>query len=154
AAALSVMDGAGTPAGAGALRSLLASVGARDYVALLVWLTSEPALDDAVTRIRAMITRATGAATTAGTGPRYLHSTGQYHKGGPDTGVFIVITGDDATATGVPGTTYTFATLKRAQALGDLRALSAHGRRVVRLHVAGDGNPGPLLEDAFADALR
>jgi hypothetical protein len=146
---------AGKDAGEDALRDLLKSTGARDYVGLLVWLTPEPALDDALQRVRAMITKATGAATTVGIGPRYLHSTGQYHKGGPDTGVFVVITGDDASETDVPGAGYSFAVLKRAQALGDLQALAAHERRVTRLHIASPGaNAGPAIEAAFDRALR
>ncbi|MEX2269836.1 MAG: hypothetical protein WD690_00100 [Vicinamibacterales bacterium] len=150
-APLSVLTASGEDAGAGALRELVRSVGARDYVGLLVWLTPEPALEDALQQVRAQITRATGAATTVGIGPRYLHSTGQYHKGGPDTGVFIVITGEDATETEVPGAGYSFSALKRAQALGDLQALAAHKRRVIRLHFgSADVNAGPLLQDLVA----
>ena len=151
---LSALSPAGDDAGANALRDLLKSAGAHDYVALLVWLTPEPALDDALQRVRAMITKATGAATTVGIGPRYLHSTGQYHKGGPDTGVFIVITGEDATETDVPSAGYSFAVLKRAQALGDLQALAAHERRVIRLHIGSpEANAGPAIEMAFERAL-
>lgn len=128
---------AASSSAAGDLRDVLRKVGARDYVGLLVWLTPEPALEDALQRVRERITRKTGAATTVGIGPRYLHSTGQYHKGGPDTGVFIVITGDDATETEVPGAGYSFSVLKRAQALGDLQALVAHGRRVAHVHISG-----------------
>jgi len=139
---------AGAEAG-GDLSHLLTSIRPGDYVGLLVWLTPEPALDDALQRVRGKITLATGAATTVGIGPRYLHSTGQYHKGGPGTGVFIVITGDDATETDVPGAGYSFAVLKRAQALGDLQALAAHGRRVARLHVASPGD----IDQAITSAL-
>lgn len=145
---LSVMAADGRAASPEALSQLLRSVGPRDYVGLLVWLTPEPALEASLQNVREKITKTTGAATTVGIGPRYLHSTGQYHKGGPDTGVFIVITGDDATETQVPGANYSFSVLKRAQALGDVQALAAHGRRVVRLHVAGSGaNAGPLIEE-------
>lgn len=148
---ISVIASDGRPASPEALSQLLRGVGARDYVGLLVWLTPEPALEDAMQRVREAITRKTGAATTVGIGPRYLHSTGQYHKGGPDTGVFIVITGDDATETEVPGAGYSFSVLKRAQALGDLQALAAHGRRVVRLHVGGaESNAGPMIEAMVA----
>ena len=151
---LSVIAADGLAASPEAIAQLLGAAGSRDYAGLLVWLTPEPALDDALQRVREAITRKTGAATTVGIGPRYLHSTGQYHKGGPDTGVFIVITGDDATETPVPGADYSFSVLKRAQALGDLQALAAHGRRVVRLHVGGAGsNAGPLIEQAVETAL-
>ncbi|HEX6323372.1 MAG TPA: hypothetical protein VFZ36_06570 [Vicinamibacterales bacterium] len=140
--------------GSDGLANVLGSIGPRDYVGLLVWLTPGPALDDALQRVREKITLATGAATTVGIGPRYLHSTGQYHKGGPDTGVFIVITGDDATETEIPGAGYSFSVLKRAQAIGDLQALTAHGRRVARLYIGGaDANAGPLIEEAIDAAL-
>jgi len=136
------------------LAKVLRSIGSHDYAGLLVWLTPGPALDEALQRVREAITLATGAATTVGIGPRYLHSTGQYHKGGPDTGVFIVITGDDATETDIPGAGYSFSVLKRAQALGDLQALTAHGRRVARVHVGpGVDNAGPAIEEAFVAAL-
>ena len=68
-------------------------------------------------------------------GPRYLHSTGQYHKGGPNTGIFVLLTSADASATPVPETSYTFSTLKQAQALGDFDALVANGREVVHYHL-------------------
>ena len=69
-------------------------------------------------------------------GPRYLHSTGQYHKGGPNTALAFVVTTDDETSTEIPEAGYSFAVLKQAQALGDAETLAAHGRRVVRLHLA------------------
>lgn len=145
----------GGDAGDDALRELLAGVQPGDYVSLLVWITPEPALDDALQNVRLAVTAATGAATTVGVGPRYLHSTGQYHKGGPDTGVFVVITGEDATETEIPGAGYSFAVLKRAQALGDVQALAAHSRRVIRLHLgAGVENAGPVIEAAFIKSLR
>ena len=95
-------------------------------------------------------------ASTFGVGPRYLHSTGQYHKGGPNTALAFVITGDDATETPIPEAGYTFATLKQAQALGDAETLAAHDRRVVRLHISADGAGGSIDDVAaiFAEALR
>jgi glucose-6-phosphate isomerase len=150
-AALAAAASAGS---SGDLAQALRSIGPRDYVGLLVWLTGDLALHESLQRVREMITAKTGAATTVGIGPRYLHSTGQYHKGGPDTGVFIVITGDDASETAVPGADYSFSELKRAQALGDFQALTAHARRVVRLHIQGTGtNAGQEIEDLFAAAL-
>ena len=93
------------------------------------------------------------AATTFGVGPRYLHSTGQCHTGGPTTARAFVITADDETATPIPDAGYTFATLKQAQALGDAETLAAHDRRVVRLHVAAGGSIADV-EPLFASALR
>ncbi len=75
------------------------------------------------------------SASTLGVGPRYLHSTGQYHKGGPNSVVTFVITGEDERQTEIPDAGYTFSVLKRAQALGDVETLAAHKRRVVRLHI-------------------
>jgi len=72
-------------------------------------------------------------ATTVGYGPRYLHSTGQLHKGGPNTGVFLQLVGDDPDDLPIPGEKFTFGVLKQAQALGDFQALRNHGRRVLRV---------------------
>ena len=94
--------------------------------------------------MRSAIRSRTRAATTFGVGPRYLHSTGQYHKGGPDTALAVVITADDETETAIPGAGYSFSVLKRAQALGDVETLEAHGRRTVRLHLAGGTTIGEL----------
>lgn len=104
------------------------------YVAILDYLPADPTRTEAVNRLRASIRARLGVAATHGIGPRYLHSTGQYHKGGPNTGVFVLVTSADATDTEVPGAGYTFSTLKRAQALGDFDALVAGGRTVVHCH--------------------
>jgi hypothetical protein len=80
-------------------------------------------------------------ATTVGYGPRYLHSTGQLHKGGPNTGVFLQLVGDDPKDIPIPGQTFSFGVLKQAQALGDFQALRNHGRRVLRVQVREVG-PG------------
>src|SRR5207249_538215 len=82
-------------------------------------------------------TRALGCVTTLGFGPRYLHSTGQLHKGGPNTGLFLVLTADDAADAAVPELGITFGRLKTAQARGDIRALLARGRRVAHVHLTG-----------------
>jgi transaldolase/glucose-6-phosphate isomerase len=76
-------------------------------------------------------------ATTVGFGPRYLHSTGQLHKGGRANGLFLQLTGEDKDDMAIPGSGYGFATLKAAQALGDLQTLRDAGRRVVRVHLTG-----------------
>ena len=87
--------------------------------------------------MRAEWGRALGCATTLGFGPRYLHSTGQLHKGGPNTGLFLVITVDDVEDVAIPEQGgQTFGDLKRAQARGDIRALLARGRRVAHVHLA------------------
>jgi glucose-6-phosphate isomerase len=105
----------------------------------------------AVDAVRRDVLSRSGLATTHGVGPRYLHSTGQYHKGGPNTGVFVLITAPDQTATIVPDAGYTFSVLKRAQALGDFEALSAAGRHVVHVDV---DDPARDLAGALQAAVR
>jgi glucose-6-phosphate isomerase len=105
------------------------------YLALLDYLPTDRGRMGAVDRSRRRLRARTGAATTYGVGPRYLHSTGQYHKGGPNTGKFILLSGADETATPVPDAGYTFSVLKQAQALGDVAALAAAGREVLHLHL-------------------
>jgi hypothetical protein len=105
------------------------------FVAIMAYLTEEPETDAALGELRARLGDITGAATTLGYGPRFLHSTGQYHKGGPNTGVFVQITADDSVDFKIPGRSYTFGQFRQAQALGDLEALKRHGRRVLRVHL-------------------
>lgn len=105
------------------------------YIAILDYLPGDPGRAETINRLRATLRRRAGLATTYGVGPRYLHSTGQYHKGGPNTGVFLLLTAADAGATPVPGADYSFSTLKQAQALGDFEALAAAGRHVVHYHI-------------------
>ncbi|MEW5981907.1 MAG: transaldolase, partial [Acidobacteriota bacterium] len=93
----------------------------------------------------------TGAATTFGYGPRYLHSTGQLHKGGANTGVFLVVSATPATDVPVPGAGITFGTLELAQALGDYASLDASGRRALYVRVPG---PDPIWVQRICDALR
>jgi transaldolase/glucose-6-phosphate isomerase len=107
-----------------------------DYVAILAYLPMDVPVVDRLQAIRASIGRASGAATTLGFGPRFLHSTGQLHKGGPDTGVFLQITADPAKDLPVPGWMESFGILIAAQALGDLASLQKRGRRVLRLNLA------------------
>ncbi|MBV8526795.1 MAG: bifunctional transaldolase/phosoglucose isomerase [Candidatus Dormibacteraeota bacterium] len=109
-----------------------------DYVALMAYVTPNAANEAAMQRLRVQIRESRRIATTFGLGPRFLHSTGQLHKGGPNTGVFIQITGDDSEDVAIPGKPFTFSVLKQAQAAGDLQSLRDHGRRVIRIHVAGD----------------
>ena len=91
---------------------------------------------DLLDEVRTCLRDELRVATTLGYGPRYLHATGQFHKGGPPAGVFLAITADEAQEGRIPGGEYSFAVLNRAQALGDLAALRAKDRRVVRLHLA------------------
>ena len=116
------------------LGPLLDQIGEGDYVAILAYLDRIPETEEAIERARLAIRDRFKVATTTGFGPRFLHSTGQLHKGGPNSGVFIQVVDRERPADlPIPGQPYTFGTLIDAQALGDLHSLRAHGRRVVRV---------------------
>jgi glucose-6-phosphate isomerase len=121
-----------------ALRAYCAKIKPGDYVALLAYIEETPEVEAAIQEIRATIRKATRCATTNGFGPRFLHSTGQLHKGGPDSGVFIQITAPDKVDFPVPEAPYTFSVLKDAQALGDFQSLVKHGRRAIRVDLGDD----------------
>jgi glucose-6-phosphate isomerase len=121
------------------------------YIAIMAYVDRSPRQTEALTALRAALARRTGLATTLGFGPRFLHSTGQLHKGGPQGGLFLQITRDDADHDlPIPGEVYTFGVLKRAQALGDLAALREAGRTVLRIDLKGVGTDGIA---ALADIL-
>jgi hypothetical protein len=125
------------------------------YLALLDYLPADPARAEVIARVRAAHRQATGQATTHGVGPRYLHSTGQYHKGGPNTGRFVLITGVDPTRTQVPDQNYSFSMLKYAQALGDFEALVAAGRDVAHCHFeTAPADLEGVLGQAIASLVR
>ncbi|HEY3279394.1 MAG TPA: hypothetical protein VGJ83_02695, partial [Gemmatimonadales bacterium] len=113
-----------------------------DYLAILAYLPPFPDVAARLQAVRAAWGRALGGgegggcATTLGFGPRYLHSTGQLHKGGPNSGLFLVVTADDAQDFEIPEMGHTFGELKAAQARGDMKALLARGRRVAHVHLA------------------
>jgi hypothetical protein len=125
-----------------ALRAHCAKIEFGDYVALLAYLEETPEHSAALQEIRRSVREATKVATTMGYGPRFLHSTGQLHKGGPDSGVFIQITAPDKVGFPIPGEPYTFSVLKDAQALGDFQSLLAHGRRAIRVDLGSDVSVG------------
>ncbi|HEX9369252.1 MAG TPA: hypothetical protein VF921_21655 [Vicinamibacterales bacterium] len=131
------------------VRAAVASLRPRDYVAFLSYLSTDPAIEPAVADIRMAIRGRKHVASTFGVGPRYLHSTGQYHKGGPNTAVAFVITGEDATETPIPDAPYSFKQLKRAQAVGDFQTLEAHDRRTVRIHFDRSVDPIAGLRSLF-----
>jgi transaldolase/glucose-6-phosphate isomerase len=118
-----------------AIQALLGQVRPGDYVALLAFIAPDARYDSALNAIRLAIRDKYRVATTVGYGPRYLHSTGQLHKGGPNTGVFLQIVGDDPKDIPIPGERFSFGVLKQAQALGDFQALRNHGRRVLRVQL-------------------
>ncbi len=108
-----------------------------DYLALQAYLPPRPEMVEAFQELRRVMRDKSKLAVTLGLGPRYLHSTGQLHKGGPPSALIIQITADDPHDLPIPGETFTFAVLKNAQALGDLQALRNKGRRVIRVHLGG-----------------
>jgi transaldolase/glucose-6-phosphate isomerase len=132
ATAMVLRDGAAGEPATPELQSLLDQVKAGDYIAIQAYLPRTKKVEQQLGAARLRLRDRYRVATTVGFGPRYLHSTGQLHKGGPNTGVFIQIVGEEAEDIAIPGMPYTFGTLKHAQALGDLVSLRAHGRRVVR----------------------
>lgn len=131
-------SGAGSASVREALRAHCAKVKPGDYIALLAYLEETPEIEAELQTIRTRARDVTRCATTTGYGPRFLHSTGQLHKGGPDSGVFIQITAPDKTDFPVPGQTYTLSVLKDAQALGDFQSLLKHGRRAIRVDLGDD----------------
>ncbi|HEX4836813.1 MAG TPA: bifunctional transaldolase/phosoglucose isomerase [bacterium] len=124
------------------LDAWIAEARSGDYVALQAYLAPTPEVTEALQALRGTLQRRLKLATTLGFGPRFLHSTGQLHKGGPNTGLFLQLTDDPPEALPVPDTDYTFAALIRAQALGDLLALTQRGRRVLRVHLGRDAHGG------------
>jgi hypothetical protein len=114
------------------LPEVLAGIRPGDYIALLAYLPRNHANDARLVRVRRHLLERFHVATTSGFGPRYLHSTGQYHKGGPNTGVFIQVVEARGADLPIPGTPYSFGDLHEAQALGDLASLRSRGRRVAR----------------------
>jgi hypothetical protein len=137
------------------IRAHLASATPADYLAFCAYFLRTPERDALLTRLRVACRDRTRNATTVGYGPRFLHSTGQLHKGGPNTGVFLQLTADAKADLPVPGESYTFATLRDAQALGDLQVLKRRGRRVLRVHLGADVDAGlEALTDALAGETR
>jgi transaldolase / glucose-6-phosphate isomerase len=138
-----------------ALKAHFARIGAGDYAALLAYIERNPAHIEVLQRLRCTIRDRTKVATCVGFGPRFLHSTGQAYKGGPNSGVFLQITCDDAQDLAVPGQSYTFGVVKAAQARGDFDVLAERGRRALRVHIAGDLGAGlDRLSRAVEQALQ
>jgi transaldolase/glucose-6-phosphate isomerase len=130
-------------AGAKALAELLGGGKPDDYIAVMAYVTPSVEFDEAVSELRATLMERTKLATTFGYGPRFLHSTGQLHKGGAPIGRFLSLICDSSADVPIPGARYTFRTLKNAQALGDLETLRAHKlpAEIVRL----EGDPASAL---------
>jgi transaldolase / glucose-6-phosphate isomerase len=137
------------------LKAHLSRSHANDYVALLAYIERNPAHIDSLQHMRLEVRDARHVATCAEFGPRFLHSTGQAYKGGPDSGVFLQITADDAKDLAVPGQKASFGVIEAAQARGDFDVLTERGRRALRVHLKGDLEAGlKMLDAAIQDALN
>ncbi|HKO56834.1 MAG TPA: bifunctional transaldolase/phosoglucose isomerase [Thermoanaerobaculia bacterium] len=125
-----------------AVAALLARVKGGDYVALTEYFAELPSRDELLAEIRAEVGHGLHAATTSGYGPRFLHSTGQLHKGGPDTGVFLQLTGGPQLDVPLPGEEFGFGVLARAQAIGDFQSLAKRNRRAISIDLGEDVERG------------
>jgi hypothetical protein len=120
------------------VKAHLDRIGKGDYFALLAYVQMNAAHEAALQLMRHRVRDKKQAATCLGFGPRFLHSTGQAYKGGPNSGVFLQVTCDDAKDLPVPGQKYTFGIVKAAQARGDFQVLSERDRRALRVHLGPD----------------
>jgi transaldolase/glucose-6-phosphate isomerase len=120
------------------LSKFLGEIGDKGYIAIQAYLTENPETDRILQEIRHDFRNRYGIATTLGYGPRYLHSTGQYHKGGPNNGLFIQLVAERTRDTDIPGKSYSFGALFDAQAQGDFEALRKHGQRAIRIRLGID----------------
>jgi len=136
---------------AGYLHAHLARIGPDDYFALLGFVNSDDVNLERLQAIRHIVRDRKKVATSLGFGPRFLHSTGQAYKGGPNTGVFLQVTSDDDGDISVPGRKYTFGTVKTAQQRGDFQVLTDRGRRALRVHLGADVRAGL---DTLLDAVK
>jgi transaldolase / glucose-6-phosphate isomerase len=143
-----------TDADADRARSLAMSASPPEYVAIMGYLEFSQEVDEAIAELRVAIRDATRATTTFGYGPRFLHSTGQFHKGGPKTGRFLQLLHDGDQDVDIPGAAYTFTTLKHAQAIGDLNTLRSLGLPAERVRLAGNDPVGAVraLTASFKEA--
>ncbi len=153
--ASALVSAAGNPTTlAGLLRAHFAQLKPGDYVALLAFIQMTNLTEQALQEIRHTVLKAKRVATSVGFGPRYLHSTGQAHKGGPGTGLFLMLTCDDASDLCIPGRKYSFGILKTAQARGDFDVLAARARRILRVHLPTDLKTGfERLQSAMHQAI-
>ena len=120
------------------LDKFLSEAGPGDYLAIMVYIRQTPAIDQALDALRRGVMETHRIATTMGYGPRFLHSTGQLHKGGPGSGLFLQLTGDHGQDLAIPNAPFTFGVRAEGQAVGDRQALRASGRRSVRVNLGSD----------------
>ena len=138
----------------GYLRAHLNRLSAGDYLGLLAYIEMNETHEQRLQQIRQAVRDSKHVATCVGFGPRFLHSTGQAYKGGPNSGVFLQITCDEAADLAVPGQKYTFGVVKAAQARGDFQVLAERNRRALRVHLGADVAAGlSKLQSAIAQAI-
>ena len=135
------------------LKALFASLTPGDYAGVLAYVTRNAADEAAVSEMRVAVRDATRCATVAGFGPRFLHSTGQAYKGGPNSGVFLTITRDPEPDLAIPGHKASFGAVQQMQARGDMEVLAQRGRRVLRVHLKAGGGGMPALVSAVRTAV-
>lgn len=135
------------------IRAHLNRLNAGDYFGILAYIEMNAPHEAALQTMRTKVRDTRHAATCVGFGPRFLHSTGQAYKGGPNTGVFLQITADDAEDLAVPGQKYTFGIVKAAQARGDFQVLAERKRRALRVHLNDPGRGLEILQSAIEKAL-
>jgi transaldolase/glucose-6-phosphate isomerase len=152
--AVDLAKGASEKSLVGYLKAHLNRIRAGDYFAVLGYIQMNAEHEQSLQTLRHAVRDAKHVATCLGFGPRFLHSTGQAYKGGPNSGVFLQITCDDAVELPVPGQKYTFGVVKAAQARGDFQVLAERGRRALRVHLGKDLKSGlAKLQAAVRDAL-
>ena len=152
--AAALQQAAGKQSLAGYLKAQIARLTPGDYFALLAYVEMNAAHNEVLQAMRHAVRDARRVATCVGFGPRFLHSTGQAYKGGPNTGVFLQITCDDAADLPVPQQKYTFGVVKAAQARGDFQVLAERGRRALRVHLGPEVDAGlRQLLSAIREAL-
>lgn len=137
------------------LESFLTQVRMGDYVAILAYIEMNMDNQAALQEIRKTIHKRLKVATCLGFGPRYLHSTGQVYKGGPNSGIFLEITADDTIDLAVPGKRYTFSIVKTAQAIGDFLILCKRNRRAIRINIKGNLSDGlSIIQKSLDEAYK
>ncbi len=147
-------DWPGVTSVANAIKALVKTLKPRDYFAVMQFVEESPVYDEILQDMRTSVRDAKKVATTTGYGPRFLHSTGQFHKGGGDNGVFLQVTADDAKDVAIPGEPFSFGVLVRAQAIGDFQSLLARDRRALRIHIKGPVREGlKAIRDLVKQAL-
>jgi transaldolase/glucose-6-phosphate isomerase len=148
-------SGSGREAAVGVLKAHLKRVKPGDYLAITQYIDERPDRDAAILAIRMGLRDTLKVATTTGYGPRFLHSTGQLHKGGSDEGVFLQLTANDGNDVPIPGEPFGYATLVEAQALGDFQSLAKRNRRAMNIHLGNDVDKGlATLKALLTDALK